>query len=166
MDAVRIGLTGDRQAGLRFEEFPDALYEDLRRTISTLGDELLALIEAATPSRTGELRSKERLRIFTDTDRITAYVDVAADGRDEIVKAAALEYGAHKKTNVQSHSKKLDHVFDRALSAPMDVLVKAYTRTPNIAEHAFLRGPLAAMRGQAFERLNAVVEQAVAGANE
>lgn len=166
MDSVRIGLTGDRQAGLRFEEFPDDLYEDLRQTITGLGDELLGLIEAATPSRTGELRSKERLRIFTDKNRITAYVDVAADGRAELVKAAALEYGAHKQTNVKSHSRKLDHVFDRALSAPMDVMVAAYDRTPNIAEHAFERGPLAAMRGQILERMNATVEKAVAGANE
>jgi hypothetical protein len=66
MDSVRIGLTGDRQAGLRFEEFPDELYGELTQTISALGDELLGLIEAATPSRTDELRSKERLRIFTD----------------------------------------------------------------------------------------------------
>lgn len=166
MDAVRIGLTGDRQAGLRFEEFPDVLYEELRVAISSLGDELLGLIEAATPSKTGELRSKERLRVFADKDSIKAYIDVSADGRAEMIKAAALEYGAHKLTQVKSHSRKLDHVWDRMLSAPMDVIVKAYPRTPNIAEHAFERGPLAVMRGQIFERLNAVVEKAVAGANE
>ena len=60
---------------------------------------------------------------------------------------------------------KLDHVFDRALSAPMDVIVKAFPRTPNIAEHAFERGPLDEMRGEIESRLNGVIEAAVAKAN-
>ena len=35
MDTIKIGLIGDRQAGLRFEEFPDVLYEDLRKAIDS-----------------------------------------------------------------------------------------------------------------------------------
>jgi hypothetical protein len=42
MDSIKIGLTGDRQAGLRFEEFPDHLYEGLRQEIDALTNELFA----------------------------------------------------------------------------------------------------------------------------
>jgi len=166
MDSIWIGLTGDRQAGLRFEEFPDALYEELRLAIDSLSRELFERIEAKTPSKTGQLRSQERVRVFADKERITGYVDIGDGTINDLRKAGALEYGAHKETKVKSHSRKLDHVFDRALSAPMDVIVEAYSRTPNISAHRFERGPLAAMRGEIVERLNAVVEKAVAGANE
>jgi len=165
MDTVRIDLSGDRRAGLRFEEFPDALYEELTQEIGALSRELFSRVEAATPSRTGALRSQERLRLFTDKNRITGYVDIASDKGGDFAKAGALEYGAHKRTSVKPHARKLNHVFERALAAPMDVIVGAYDRTPNIAEHAFERGPLGAMRGEIVQRLNAVVEKAVAGAN-
>jgi hypothetical protein len=166
MDSVRIGLTGERQAGIRFEEFPDALYEELRQEIESLTRELFDRVVAGTPSKTGDLRSHERIRIFADKNRITGYVDIGDTTVNDLRKAAALEYGAHKETGVKSHSRKLDHVFDRMLSSPMDVIVEAYTRTPNISEHAFERGPLGAMRGEIVERLNAVVEKTVAGANK
>jgi hypothetical protein len=165
MDSIKIGLTGDRQAGLRFEEFPDHLYEGLRQEIDALTNELFARVVAATPELTGDLRAHERVRIFTDENRITGYVDIGGTTAAEIKKAAALEYGAHKATSVKSHSMKLDHAWGNALSAPMDVIVAAYSRTPNIAEHAFERGPLAEMRGEINARLNAVVERATAEAN-
>jgi hypothetical protein len=166
MDSIHISLTGDRQVGLRFEEFPDVLYEDLRQAITALADELFARVVAATPSKTGELRSQERVRVFADENRIAGYVDIGDGTINDLRKAGALEYGAHKETSVKSHSRKLDHVFDRALSAPMDVIVEAYTRTPNIAATRFERGPLAAMQSEIITKLNAVVEKAVAGANE
>ena len=136
MDAIKIGLIGDRQAGLRFEEFPDVLYEDLRKAIDSLTNELFARVQAATPELTGDLRAHERVRIFTDENRITGYVDVHGSVAD-IKKAAAVEYGAHKTTNVKSHSMKLDHFWNTALTAPIDVIVIAYSRTPNVAEVAF-----------------------------
>ena len=96
MDLVRIDVTGDRQVGLRFDAFPDALYEDLKTEIDALATELYARIEAATPSRTGLLRSEERVRLFADPNRISGYVDIAgAKGSQDFAKAAALEYGAH-----------------------------------------------------------------------
>ena len=166
MDTIKIGLTGDRQAGLRFEEFPDVLYEDLRKAIESLTNELFARVQAATPELTGDLRAHERVRIFTDENRITGYVDIGGTSVAELKKAAAVEYGAHKTTSVKSHSMKLDHFWNTALSGPIDVIVSAYDRTPNVAERAFERGPLAEMRGEINERLAAVVEQAVARANE
>lgn len=166
MDSIRINVTGDRRVGLRFEEFPDHLYDDLRQEIDSMTNELFAMVQAATPSRTGELRSQERMRLFTDKSRITGYVDVAGkSGSQDFAKAGALEYGAHRKTKVASHSMKLDHLWGEKLNAPMDVVVKAYERTPNIAEHAFVRGPLEAMQPQVVSRMNAIVERAVAQVN-
>jgi hypothetical protein len=167
MDTIHIDVTGARQVGLRFEEFPDALYAELRGEVDALSAELFAHIEAATPDRTGRLRSEERVRLFTDPNRITGYVDIAGTkaGALEYAKAGALEYGAHQATQVKAHSMRLDHNWAEKLAAPMTVLVSAYSRTPDIAEHAFERGPLAAMAPEIVSRLNAVVEKAVKEAN-
>jgi hypothetical protein len=60
---------------------------------------------------------------------------------------------------------RLDHHWADKLSAPETVLVAAFTRTPNIQEVAFERGPLAAMQAEAIARLNAVVGKVTAEAN-
>lgn len=159
---VKIDVTGERDVGIRFAEFPDALYADLRVEIEGLGRELLARIEARSPEKTGALRAAERLRIFADKTRITADVDVPGK---TAAKAGALEYGAHRATKVSTHSMKLDHAWANKLSAPMDVLVSAYSRTPNIDEYAFERGPLHEMQPEVLARLNAVVDRAAGEAN-
>ena len=153
MDAIRINLTGDRQSGLRFEEFPDELYAALKQEISALTYELFARVQAATPELTGDLRSHERVRVFDDENRITGYVDIDNTTVAEIKKAAALEYGAHKDVHV------------RAYERPNGAIVEAYTRPNNLMERRFERGPLDDMRPEINARLNAVVEKAVAEAN-
>lgn len=166
MDAIRISVTGDRQVGLRFDEFPQVLYADLRREIETLSAQLFAAVEADTPSKTGLLHSQERLRLFTDPNRITGYVDIAGTkGSQDFAKAGALEYGAHRATKVSAHSMRLDHHWALKLAEPETVMVQAFTRTPHIAEHAFERGPLKAMEPEVIARLNAVVQKAVAETN-
>lgn len=165
-DSIHIDVAGDRQAGLRFEEFPDALYDDLKAEIDALSNELFGRVQAATPDKTGDLRSKERYRLFTDESRITGYVSVAAADQNEIRKAGALEYGSKgKKTPVASHAMKLDHHWSHKLAAPQSVIVAAYERLPNIAERNFLRGPLNAMRPEIVRRLNELVSRAVQAAN-
>jgi hypothetical protein len=171
MNTIHIDIAGARQVGLRFETFPDALYEDLRKEVDALSVELLARIEAATPSRSGALRSQERLRLFTDKTRITGYVDIAA-GSDSYAyaKAGTLEYGAgpggrRNPAKVASHEMRLDHHWSAKLDAPETVIVKAHSRPVNIAEVAFERGPLAAMQPEITSRLNAVVERASLQAN-
>jgi len=164
MDTIRINVANDRQVGLRFEEFPDELYDALRAEIDVLARELFARVEAATPSATGKLRSEERVRVFADKDRITGRVDIAGPG-SELARAGALEYGAHKRTKVSEHSRRLDHAWANMLDSPLTVIVAAYDRTPNISEVSFERGPLAEMQPEVRSRLNAVVEQAVARAN-
>jgi len=166
MDAVKIDVTGVRQVGLRFDEFPDELYVELKAEIDALSNELFSRVQAATPDATGLLRSQERLRLFADPNRITGYVDVeGGKGSQDFAKAGALEYGAHRATKVSAHGMRLDHYWARKLAAPETVLVQAYARTPDIQEHAFERGPLEAMQPEIIARLNAVVERAVAEAN-
>ena len=166
MDSIHIDVTGVRQVGIRFDEFPEVLYEDLRAEITALGNELFALVQAKTPAYTGELRSEERLRIFADPSRITGYVDVAAPkGSQDFAKAGALEYGAHASFAVKAHSMRLDHYWSLKLMAAQQVLVEAYARTANIAEVAFERSAIAELQPQVITRLNAVVEKRVAAAN-
>jgi hypothetical protein len=168
MDSVRIDVQGALSVGLRFDRFPDALYDDLKREIEALSAELLARVEAATPSRTGRLRSKERVRLFTDPGSIKGqvFIDAGKVSGGEYAKAAALEYGETGEwADVKRHDMLLDHVFARKLVAPTVVLVAAFARVPNIEEHAFERGPLAAMQPEVQARLNAVVEKAAAEAN-
>ncbi|CAN5576968.1 hypothetical protein BH10PSE14_BH10PSE14_06730 [soil metagenome] len=165
MDSVRIDVAGDRQVGLRFEQFPDVLYDELRDEIDSLAHELFARVQAATPIALGELRSQERLRIFTDKNRITGYIDIAGENRQDFIKAGALEYGAHGKANVSAHTRKLDHLWSQKLDAPITVMVDAYSRTANIAERRFERGSLESMRPEVIARLNAVVAKAVEKAN-
>lgn len=169
-DQIRIDIAGDRQSGLRFEEFPDDLRDDLRAEIDELSHDLLGRIEAAVPTNTGKLRSQVRLRMFEEDDRIRGYIDIAGQGsgsQSDFAKAGALEYGSTgKPSKISAHQMKLDHFWHQRLNAPINVLVDAYNRTPTIAEHSFMRGPLTAMRPEILQRLGNTVEQAVAGANE
>lgn len=164
MDSIKATVTGDRQVGLRFEEFPDQLYDDLRREIDALAHELLGRIQAATPVLSGQLRSQERVRVFADKDKIKGYIDLAAPGKDR-AKAAALEYGAHRNAKVKSYSRTVDVVFGEHLDAPVTQIVKAHSRPTNIMEHAFERGPLADMSSEIQNRSAAVVKNAVDQAN-
>lgn len=106
--------------------------------------------------------------MFDQEDRIRGYIDIAGGkGSSDFSKAGALEYGTKgKPAKVGAHAMKLDHFWHTRLNAPLTVLTKAYERTPHIAEHKFMRGPLDAMRPEILSRLSAVVENAVAGANE
>jgi len=165
-DFIKIDITGVRRAGIRFDAFPDALYEDLRKEITALSAELLGRVEARTPDRTGRLRGQERVRVFADKDHIKGQVDVEGDkGSQDFAKAASLEYGAHGATKVGAHEMRLDHHWAEKMAAAEMVIVQAYTRSANIAEVAFERGPLAEMQPEIVARLNAVVEKAAAEAN-
>lgn len=164
MDSFRVDVTGARDVGVRLDAFPDGLYEDLRNEIDSLAHELEELVIAATPEKTGKLRSEVRMRLFADKSRISGRVDIAASGT-EAAKAGALEYGAHRATSVRAHQMRLDHAWGEKLAEPITVLVAAYNRTPDVAERAFERGPLAEMQPEILARLNALVEQDVAQAN-
>lgn len=166
MDYMRISIAGDNRVGLRFEQFPDALRADLLREISALTAELLGRVRAATPDRTGKLLAQETMRVFSDKDKISGKVDIASSNPQDFRKAAALEYGSTgKPVAVRSHAMALDHFWSTRLASPITVLTKAYSRTPNIAETAFERGPLAQMQPEINARLEAIVADQVKAAN-
>ena len=167
MDSIHIDVTGARQVGIRFDEFPDDAYADLKDEVNALSTELFGRVEAATPELTGELRASERLRLFTDANRITGYVDIEGGKTSGGLysEAGALEYGAHRSTKVKAHQMGLDHHWLLKLAAPETVLVPDYSRTPDIQEYAFERGPLAEMQPEVIARLNAVMERSAAEAN-
>jgi len=156
-------LEGDVAAGLRFEEFPNDLRDALKGEIEALGREAFTKVAARVPRKTGRLASQERLRLVEGENYVTAIVDFGgadAQGQDH-AKAGALEYGSKgKAVAVRAYERRIDRVFGRALAAPMDRLVKAYNRTPKVAERDFVRGAVQDMRPEIIQRLEAVVARA------
>jgi len=164
--SIHIDISGTRQVGLRFDQFPDDLRAELHATIDDLAQQLYAQVQARTPTLTGRLLGEEGVTVFADPDKISGKVYVAAPNQQDARKAAALEYGSTgKAVSVTSHAMGLDHYWSSKLSAPETVIVSAYNRTPNIAEVAFERGPLDEMAPEIAARLNAVVVEATKAAN-
>ena len=161
---INIEITGDRTIGLKFDEFPDQIYEDLHREINALANEAFAREAALLPVRSGRMASQERVRVFPDKNRITGYVDFDGQGSgsgSDYANIGALEYGSKgTSVSVAEHTSQLDHVWNRHLAAPLAVLIKAFDRTPNIGEHDFARGTITSMQGEVTSRLNAVVAKA------
>lgn len=166
MDTVRIDVKGDRQAGLRFEEFPDALREELREEIDSLTSELYTRIGTVIPNKTGDMRSKLRAKLHEHDNRIVGSVYIAGKkGSQDLAKAGALEFSARRTKPVKEHKMRLDHAWNTKFDSPRTVIVEAFDRRNRQTEHAFMRGPLAAMQPEVKQRLNAVVEKAVKEAN-
>lgn len=161
-DEIGFEIVGDREVQLRLDELPQAVHDSLLRRLTSLTAELAARVEAAAPERTGKLRSEVASRVYDDrVDRIRGRVTLSG----EFGKAAALEYGAHKRTNVAAHAMRLDHVFANRLAAPLTALVAAHSRLANIAATRFLRGPAASMAPEIIAELRqAIVEAAAEGA--
>lgn len=167
MDTVRINIKGERQTGLRFEEFPDALREDLREEIDSLTADLFAKIRAVAPKETGDLQSKINAKIHDHEKRIVGSIYIAGKkGSQDFAKAGALEYGAHRTTKVKEYARRPHGKVQAKFDAPAEVIVRAHTRKNKQSEHAFLRGPMASARQEVENRLNAVVEKNVAKANQ
>lgn len=169
-DQIRIDIAGDRQSGLRFEEFPDHLRDALRDEISALTREAFGRYRAQVPVKTGKLQRQVREAVHNDPDKVkgVVYIDGKGSGSgSDFAKAGALEYGSTgKKFDVKAHRMNLSHVFERALAAPMNVLVKASKRHSTIREHRFARGTIESMSSDVLKRLNAVVERTIAQDND
>lgn len=151
---IGIEIDGERRVGLKFDEFPRQAHDGLLKRITKLTDRLESLILGRIPRRSGKLRSEVRKKVYDDKNRISGRVDIRA----EFAKAAALEYGARRSTKVREHPQKLDHFWAKKLERPTDVIVSAYSRTPNIKESRFLRGPLAQLQPEVVEDLREEIE--------
>jgi hypothetical protein len=150
-------LTGDRKVGLLFDEFPQRAHDAFLAKITELTSQLESRVLGAVPVRTGELRSQVQAFVDDKGTRITGKVKVLSGGsKSDHGKAAALEFGAHGHVAVSAHTRQIRTVFGRAV-APTAVFVAAYGRTANIAEHRFLRNPLATMSSEIIEELRAAL---------
>ena len=167
---LHIEVDNDLRAGLKFEEFPDALREELVAEIDALAHEAFTRERAAIPVRTGKLQGQLRQVTHNDPKRIKGaiYIDGQGSGSgSDFAKAGALEYGSTgRKFDVGARRMKLDHFWEHRLRAPMEVLVKAYSRHSTIMEHRFARGTLEAMAPEILQRLEAVVAKTTKQASE
>ncbi|MDR3449506.1 MAG: hypothetical protein P4M15_07155 [Alphaproteobacteria bacterium] len=162
--AVRFDHTTPLAVALKFEQFPDQLREELLATVSALATEAFGQVAARVPRRTGRLASQERIAIKDEPTRVSARVDF--DGGDaqggDFAKGGALEYGSKgEPVDYAGYTRQQDHVWNKRLSAPIDVLIGALTRTPTIAPQNFVRSVAASMQSEAVERLNAVADRAI-----
>lgn len=159
-----VQIEGARRAVLRFEQFPAKAHDRLLATLESLKDRLVAAVRAEEPKHTGRLEEETGGRVYDHGSRIAAVVGVRAYTKSDALKAAALEYGSHKALTVRAHQARLSHLFSRAI-APITVTVSDHSRTPDIAPHRFLRGPLEAMRADAQAEMEAAVAAAAEESN-
>lgn len=158
---ISVAIVGDRAVAQRLEQMPARVHDRLVEAITSLTAKLLTRVQASEPRRTGRLVSETKSFIDQTPDLVRGRVKVSAPGvRGELGKAAALEYGARKPTQVSEHRARLSHVYGRAIS-PMEVIVDRYQRTPNVAADRFLRGPLLQMSGQIKAELQKAIDDAV-----
>nr|WP_294549967.1 hypothetical protein [uncultured Rhodopila sp.] len=153
-------MSGDRKAILRFEEFPKAAHDRLFEALTDIEQQLEAAVIASEPTKSGALRSLTGGRVYDHANRIAAVVGVRVQTGNEARKAAALEYGSRGVAiTVEAHFMTLDHIWRRAIS-PIAVDLPEYMRRPMITPHAFLKGPIDAVRGIAIAQMQAAIDQA------
>lgn len=157
---INFELTNERRAGLRFDNFPVAAHDSLLERITTLTRQLEAAILSRVPVATGKLAAEIKSFVDDKTTRISGKVKVlSTGGKSDHGKAAALEYGATGHFQVQAHQRVVTNVFGRAV-APTTQFIEAYSRSANITEHRFLRGPLAEIRAEVAVQLRAALSEA------
>lgn len=150
-------VSGDRNVAARFDRMDDLTLRRMRGVVETLTERLFAAVQP--PRRTGRAASEKRMSIEQTADMVRGRVWFSSQGT-EAAKIGALEYGAHKSRRPVTEYKRMQsQVFGRAIQ-PIEVIVDRYRRVPNIAEHRFLRGPLAAMHDNAERQLREAAEGA------
>ncbi len=165
-DEFGVDIQGVLKATLRFEEFPQAMRAQLLAAIRRLTASLAAKIRARLPrGPTGKLEGSLIQQIFDDPDQVSGRVTFDKD----FGKVGALEWGApgkRAKESVREHSAKLDHAWAQKLARPMTVVVAKHNRSLHLEARRFLRGPLAASRGEIEEVLHQAVLDAISGGDE
>lgn len=148
-------VSGDRDVAARLDRIDPAIHKRLVATIESLTARLEARVRAAAPKRTGRLASQIASSVNDSPDFVRGRVTVRGrEGSQDFAKAGALEYGVHDTFTVREHKR-------RGRGIGMEQIVERYQRTANIVETRFLRGPLAAMRGDVEREIaEAVTESA------
>lgn len=155
-DAV---ITGDRRIVARFSEWPKELHDALLARIRALTDTLQGRVEALAPERSGKLKDEITSRVFDDPQKIKGLVTLEGGlTKSEYIKAAALEYGAHRGVKNRAYQRTISEAFGREIS-PTRIDVSAYNRIANIDARLYLRGGLADVEGDATAQLQQVIDQ-------
>jgi hypothetical protein len=159
-----LSTSSSNKVAALFDAFPQIARGELEAEIRGIIEELDGLVKAAEPARTGQLRQSTIAYVLVEPNRISGRIKIAGPSGSEIfAKAGALEYGAHRPTKVKSHSRVVSSIFGR-LVAPTTEIVQAYTRSVNIAEQDFLRGPLESRQSSILERIQGALDRATATA--
>jgi hypothetical protein len=157
-DAV---ITGDRAIQASFAKWPQEIHDSLYQRIARLTDQLHARVVASAPERTGNLKNEIIAKLYDNPESIKGVVTLAGKlDRNEYIKAAALEYGAHGTARVKKYRRTITEAFGRDIS-PTRINVKGYPRKVNIEEYAFLRGSLAGMEDIAVAEMTAAINDIV-----
>jgi hypothetical protein len=156
---VRFDVFGLREAALRFDKFPQIAHDKLLAEITELTDVLEGRVISGMPRKTGKLASAVIKQVFDDQPRkIAGWVSI---DREEVRKAAALEYGATGQANLKAHSAKLDHYWSKKLEAAVTVFVKAHTRQLNLVAERFMRNAVVGLSADAITGMNRAVDEAI-----
>jgi hypothetical protein len=148
---------------VRFENFSEELKQKLVVAVTEAGQRLFENVRAAAPEETGSLKSAVDSSLAQGDGWMRFYVEVDPEHDEPFnVKAAALEYGAHRLSKVSGYTRTVDQIFGQA-SAPVEQVISPYSRTPNIDEFRYLRGGLSSGIEASFA---AAVEDAIGGASQ
>jgi hypothetical protein len=148
---------GRSRLRIRFGELPAKLQKRVKAEITSITREILGRVKAAEPVRTGRLRRQTVSFIDEKPNWVRGRVRIW-DARTHSTAAAggALEYGAHRRFEVRSHSAKRTQAFGKPIKRTK-VTIPAYQRRANIQAMRFMRGPAAALMPRARERLREVI---------
>jgi hypothetical protein len=151
-------VSGDRDIIARLDRLPAAVQERLVSTITELTKRLYGAVHPP-----GHFSSYKQMSVDTYKTGVKGTVFFRGAGR-EAAAISALEYGAPGKRSgsrppVTEHKRMQTHVWGRAIS-PMEVIVDKYVRHARLREMRFLRGPFAAIRDEAEQKMREAVEGA------
>jgi hypothetical protein len=164
-----VKVTGDDRVLQMLDRMPDLVKTKLRERITAMIEGLAGAVRAATPYKTGKLRSEISSRVFSDKPgRVAGYVSVQAAGNvQEILKAATLEYGSHKwRAAVRAGGSRKDKVWERLTRGKKRIRLRLDRSRKLIVARMYLRGPMRDMSGEMLDELADAVDQAVQEADE
>jgi hypothetical protein len=153
-------VNGDRDIIYRLGRLDQIVHDRLLEPITELTQQLYNSVRPP-----GHFAAYKRMEIVNYPNIIQGRVFFNAPSGKEYGAIGALEYGAPGKRSrppVSEHKRMQTHVWGRAIS-PIEVIVDRYKRRAHLVEQRFLRGPLAAIRSQAEQKLK---EAAEAGAHQ
>ncbi len=137
---VTIDAPNESSIKVRFDQFDAELKSKLIPIITKTGQQLFENVYAAAPHETESLRDAISTSLAQGEGWARFYVEVNPEHDEPFnIKAAALEYGAHRRFEVSAHTRTVDSIFGEA-TAPFEQRISAYSRTPNIDEYRYLRG--------------------------